>query len=282
MSSVQGPPAGNQPPAPSANDGRATPPPQNAQQREAERSGNDFSQALNGRATNTRPNGPRNNDQLRGDQVRGDQPRLDSREQGADGKEKILGADGKPKSDQPESLEDLLRQTHSQKPKKEGKEQQEATSTSDLDSNPRTLNTGESARPMEAQTARAAEVQGVDNKAMIDKIEKIADRIMVSNAADVKAVKVDFKDGVLPGTEVVIRKDASGKIHIEFTTTSAESMNFLSRGEQALTETLTRKLGGDIAVDIKMQGGDGDQDTGDGRAREQYVPDDDDSDDRGE
>ncbi len=279
MSSVQGPPAGNQPPAPSAdNGGRATAPAQGAQQREAERSGNEFSQALGGRATAPRPQGSR------AEQSRGDQPRLDSntRELGADGKEKMLGADGKPNSDQPENLEDLLRQTHSQKHKKEGKELQESSGSSDLDNNPRTLNTGESARPMETQTARAAEVQGVDNKAMIDKIEKIADRIMVSNAADVKAVKVDFKDGVLPGTEVMIRKDANGKIHIEFTTTSAESMNFLSRGEQALTETLTRKLGGDIAVDIKMQGSDGDQDTGDGRAREQYVPDDDDSDDRGE
>ena len=133
---------------------------------------------------------------------------------------------------------------------------------------------------MGIQMNSTAEVQAVDNKAMIDKIEKIADRIMISNAADVKTVKVDFKDGVLPGTEVVIRKDAAGKINVEFTTTSSESMNFLSRGEQALTETLNRKLGGEIVVDIKMRNADDNQDTGDGRSRQQYVADDDDFDDR--
>ena len=159
-----------------------------------------------------------------------------------------------------DGLEDLFRKAHSKK--KDTKDDGEAMAQ------------GDSAKAMEARLGKTAEVQGVDNKQMIDRIEKIADKIMVSSAADVKAVKVDFKEGILPGTEVMIRKDAAGKLQIEFTTTSAESFNFLNKGEQSLVDTLNRKLGSDVSVDIKMQGGGADQDTGDGRSREQFFSED--------
>ncbi len=162
-------------------------------------------------------------------------------------------------------LEDLLRQTHSRK--KDTREDGAGMG-------------GEAGKAMEARLGATAQAQAADNKEMLDKINKIADKIMVSNAQDVKAVKVDFNNSVLPGTEVMIRKDATGKLHIDFTTTSAESFNFLNKGEQALMDTLNRKIGGDIAVDIKMQGGGADQDTGDGRSREQYF-DEDDQDEKG-
>ncbi|MCL6271702.1 hypothetical protein M3P05_17425 [Sansalvadorimonas sp. 2012CJ34-2] len=174
---------------------------------------------------------------------------------------KDKGAKGEKKED---GLEDLFRKAHSKK----------------KDSREDGAFGGEAGKAMDARMGKAAEVQGVENKAMIDKIDKIADKIMVSNAQDVKAVKVDFNNSVLPGTEVMIRKDATGKLNIEFTTTSADSFNFLNKGEQALMDTLNRKIGGDISVDIKMQGGGADQDTGDGRSREQYAFEDEDDKDK--
>ncbi|WP_281645581.1 type III secretion HpaP family protein [Parendozoicomonas sp. Alg238-R29] len=161
-----------------------------------------------------------------------------------------------------DGLEDLFKNLHSQK--KDKKDEGDAMAH------------GDAAKTMEARMGKTAEVQGVDNKQMVDKIDKIVDKIMVSNASDVKAVKVDFKNDMLPGTEMMIRKDATGKMSIEFTTTSAESFNFLNKGEQALMDTLNKKMGGDIEVNIKMQGGGADQDTGDGRSREQYFADDND------
>ncbi|MTI14268.1 type III secretion HpaP family protein [Sansalvadorimonas verongulae] len=171
-------------------------------------------------------------------------------------------AENQSKEGKKEGLEDLFGKLHSKK--KDTKEDGEA------------LAHGDAAKVMDARMGKTAEVQPVDNKQMVDKIDKIVDKIMVSSAGDVKAVKVDFKNDMLPGTEMMIRKDATtGKMTIEFTTTSAESFNFLNKGEQALMDTLNKKMGGDIEVNIKMQGGNADQDTGDGRSREQYVAEDD-------
>ena len=173
-------------------------------------------------------------------------------------------AKGDLKGEKKDGIEDLFRQAHSKK--KEGREDSDAMAHSEATKN------------MEARMSKTAEVQSVDNKQMVDRIDKIVDKIMVSNAADVKAVKVEFKDGVLPGTEVMIRKDAAGKLTVEFTTTSTESFNFLNKGEQSLVDTLNKKMGNDVTVDIKMQGNEMDQNTGDGRSREQYVEDTDDKD----
>ena len=204
-------------------------------------------------AGSTQPSGPEKND-------RPDAKNSKEAENSKDDFDKALEKKEKGEKKEDGGLEDLFRQAHSKK-KKDTREDGAFA--------------GDAGKAMDARMGKAAEVQGVDNKAMIDKIDKIADKIMVSNAQDVKAVKVDFNNGVLPGTEVMIRKDAAGKLSIEFTTTSAESFNFLNKGEQALMDTLNRKIGGDISVDIKMQGGGADQDTGDGRSREQYAPEDD-------
>ena len=220
-----------------ANDSGQTGKANRASEKEAERSSGEFDNALK-----------KNDKNLKN-------------EQGAD---ELRGKEGRK-----EGLEDLFGKLHSKK--KDTKEDGEAMAH------------GDAAKAMDARLGKTAEVQAVDNKTMVDKIDKIVDKIMVSSAGDVKAVKVDFKNDMLPGTEMMIRKDATtGKMTIEFTTTSAESFNFLNKGEQALMDTLNKKVGGDIEVNIKMQsGGTGkesgaDQDTGDGRSREQYVTDDDD------
>ncbi len=172
------------------------------------------------------------------------------------------------KGEKKDGLEDLFRQQANTR-KKEGREDSESLPQQ-----------GEATKTLEARMGKTAEVAPADNKDMIDKIDKIADKIMVSTAADVKTVKIDFKDGVLPGTEVMIRKDAAGKLQIDFTTTSADSFNFLNKGEQALMDTLNRKMDGDVTVNIKMQGSGAEGDTGDGRSREEYMAEDEDDKDK--
>ncbi|MCY4472761.1 MAG: hypothetical protein OXC07_08110, partial [Kistimonas sp.] len=181
-------------------------------------------------------------------------------------------AHGHDKAGVQERPEDLLRQAH-------GRKQQ--GSNSDTEGDKASRNDGPGAavgdagrgQGMDPGSTRVAEAQPLsNNKAMVEQIEKIADRVMVSAAADLKMVKVDFKNSVLPGTQMMIRKDGAGKLHIELTTTSADSFNFLNKGEQVLVDTLNRKLGADVSVDIRMQQAGQDQDTGDGRSREQYQP----------
>lgn len=177
--------------------------------------------------------------------------------------------------------EDLFRQAHSRKKQGDDKGGSDAD-THKGGRNEQVVVAGEAGRAAaEVNVQRTAEVQGVNNKAMVEQIEKIADRVMVSAAADMKAVKVDFKNSMLPGTEMMIRKDAAGKMSIELTTTSADSFSFLSKGEQALVDTLNRRLGSDVSVDIRMQQAGQEQDSGDGRSREQYQPQDDDDQDAG-
>ncbi len=243
MSAIQGPPPNSQPAQSPAENSNNTP----AQKQEAEKNGNDFDKAMN--------------QKKKGGTTKG--------------KDNSAIQDGKARAgDKEEGLEDLFRQTHR---KKDGEEELPDKNNQELHKESNGVALTDAAKSMEAQLGKTTEVQAVDNKAIIDRIEKIADKIMISNAADVKTIKVDFKDGILPGTEVLIRKDAAGKLQIEFTTTSTESFNFLNKGEQTLVDTLNRKIGGDITVDIKMQGGDSGQDTGDGRSREQYLPDDQDN-----
>ncbi|CAM3692687.1 type III secretion HpaP family protein [Parendozoicomonas haliclonae] len=253
MSSVQGAPA-NRPSGPPEGGRPDEKSMDAAQKKEAEKSVHAFDKALNDKKMpGDRREHPQGDHPLKGKQQKPEDLLQKPRQQAADHK-----------GEKKEGLEDLFRHVHSKK-KEETKEESDTALMADA------------GKSLEARIGKTAEAQAVDNKAMIDKIEKIADRIMVSNAADVKQVKVDFKDGVLPGTEVMIRKDATGKLQIEFTTTSADSFNFLNKGEQALMDTLTRKMGGYVSVDIKMQSG-SDQDTGDGRSREQYQADEDDKD----
>lgn len=256
MSSVQGPASTPQPSGPgeSGQMGKND----RAQEKEAERSSGEFDMAMKKKGPDDKALKHDRSD-MRGPQGERGEARGD-----------IRGNDDNKK----EGLEDLFGKLHSQK--KETKDGVKDTKKEVMDGDEAIANS-EGAKTMEARMGKTAEVQGVDNKQMAEKIDKIVDKIMVSNAADVKAVKVDFKSDVLPGTEMMIRKDATtGKMTIEFTTTSAESFNFLNKGEQALMDTLNKKVGGDVEVNIKMQGGGTDQDTGDGRSREQYQAEDDD------
>ncbi|MCK5895081.1 MAG: hypothetical protein KAG53_11945 [Endozoicomonadaceae bacterium] len=130
---------------------------------------------------------------------------------------------------------------------------------------------GQIAKGPEISSAKTAEVQSVSTQETIDKIEKIVDRIQIQTAGDVKSVNIKLNNNILPGTEVMFLRE-NGKIKITFTTTSAESLNFLSKGEQSLAETLNKKFGDSVTVNIQRQNNDNpDQD---GRSRNQYVGDD--------
>ena len=126
---------------------------------------------------------------------------------------------------------------------------------------------------IEAMKTETAAIQKTNAADAADKINKIVDRVMVAEAGATKEVKVEFNKDFLPGTEVTIRKDG-GKINVEFNTSSNDSFNFLSKGEQALAEGLKNKLGDNVSVDIQMQGGENDQPK-DGRSRNEFIADED-------
>ena len=126
--------------------------------------------------------------------------------------------------------------------------------------------------------AEVAAVQKTNAADAVDKINQIVDRVMVAEAGATKEVRVSFNQDFLAGTEVMIRKDG-GKISIEFNTTSADSFNFLSKGEQSLTSQLQNKLGDNVSVDINMQGSEMGQQQ-DGRSKNEYFGED--SDDKQE
>ena len=255
MSSVQGPAAGG--PAPSG--------PHNEDARPKSQSGNEQESAAFDKALRDKGAAPDKSVPAHGQ----GQGKAGAQERPGD---LLRQAHGHDKAGVQERPEDLLRQAH-------GRKQQ--GSNSDTEGDKASRNDGPGAavgdagrgQGMDPGSTRVAEAQPLsNNKAMVEQIEKIADRVMVSAAADLKMVKVDFKNSVLPGTQMMIRKDGAGKLHIELTTTSADSFNFLNKGEQVLVDTLNRKLGADVSVDIRMQQAGQDQDTGDGRSREQYQP----------
>ncbi len=139
------------------------------------------------------------------------------------------------------------------------------------------------AKGADVSAAKTAEVQGANTQDAIDKIEKIVERIQVQTAGDVKTVNIKLNNNILPGTEVMFRREG-GEIKVEFMTTSADSFNFLSKGEQALSDTLNRKFGDNVSVNIQMQNDSDSDQSGDGRSRNQYAGDesqDDDAEDNG-
>lgn len=129
------------------------------------------------------------------------------------------------------------------------------------------------AEQLHTMKAETAVIQKTNAADAVDKINKIVDRIMVAEAGATKEVKVSFNQDFLAGTDVTIRKEA-GKISVEFNTTSTESFNFLSKGEQTLANQLQNKLGDNVSVDINMQGSEMDQQQ-DGRSRNEFLGEDD-------
>ena len=284
MSSVQGPASTPQPSGPgeSGQMGKND----RAQEKEAERSSGEFDMALKKKGADDKTlkhgHGDMRGPQGERGEARGDIRGNDGNESKKEGLEDLFGKLHSRKKETKEGVKDSVKEGAKDGIKegaKDGIKEGAKDTRKDVMDGDEAIANSEGAKIMEARMGKTAEVQGVDNKQMAEKIDKIVDKIMVSNAADVKAVKVDFKSDVLPGTEMMIRKDATtGKMTIEFTTTSAESFNFLNKGEQALMDSLNKKMGGDVEVNIKMQGGGTDQDTGDGRSREQYQAEDDDDD----
>ena len=128
------------------------------------------------------------------------------------------------------------------------------------------------AKGADVSAAKTAEIQGANTQDAIDKIEKIVERIQVQTAGDVKTVNIKLNNNILPGTEVMFRREG-GEVKVEFMTTSADSFNFLSKGEQALSDTLNRKFGDNVSVNIQMQNDSDSDQSGDGRSRNQYAGD---------
>ncbi|GAA4652828.1 hypothetical protein GCM10023116_51120 [Kistimonas scapharcae] len=137
------------------------------------------------------------------------------------------------------------------------------------------------AKGADVSAAKTAEVQGANTQDAIDKIEKIVERIQVQTAGDVKTVNIKLNNNILPGTEVMFRREG-GEIKIEFMTTSTDSFNFLSKGEQALNDTLNRKFGDNVSVNIQLQNDSDSDQSGDGRSRNQYAGDESQDDDTGD
>ena len=107
--------------------------------------------------------------------------------------------------------------------------------------------------------------------ALLQRAEQVAEKIMVQTAKDVKEVNIKFNDKVLPGTEVNVRRDADG-IKLEFMTTSADSLNFINKGEAVLTEALNKRFDGNISIEVNFQGSM--EQSEDGSSRNEYIPDD--------
>lgn len=129
---------------------------------------------------------------------------------------------------------------------------------------------GGQGRVAEVIVAKTAEVQVVNTQDAIEKIEKIVDRIQVLAAGDVKTVNIKLNKSILPGTEIRFHREADG-IKIEFVTSSADSLNFLSKGEQALMASLNKKFGDNVSVSIQLQQSDNSDQSGDRRSRNQYT-----------
>lgn len=129
---------------------------------------------------------------------------------------------------------------------------------------------GGQGRVAEVVVAKTAEVQGVNTQDAIDKIEKIVDRIQVLAAGDVKTVNIKLNNSILADTEIRFHRE-SGVIKIEFMTSSADSFNFLSKGEQALMASMNKKFDDNVSVSIQLQQSDNSDQSGDGRSRNQYT-----------
>lgn len=137
----------------------------------------------------------------------------------------------------------------------------------------RSLSQGKTTAPANITTTETAAVQKTDLSESVDKINKIVDRIMLAEAGSTKEARISFNQDFMPGTEVMIRKEG-GQLSVEFTTTSAESFDFLNKNEQLLMTQLQNKFG-DAAVSVNMQESQMEQQE-DGRSRNEFVAEEDD------
>lgn len=108
-------------------------------------------------------------------------------------------------------------------------------------------------------------------------LQKMADQIHVSakDAVNGAEIRISMKDSVLPDTEIRIMRNA-GELTVTLNTKSAEANNFLASHEASLQKSLSEKFAGEkINVNINLSGGDNPED---GRSRNQYSGDDNESD----
>lgn len=104
--------------------------------------------------------------------------------------------------------------------------------------------------------------------------EAIAERLLVSDgdAPGGQEVRIRLKDGVLPGTEVRLRREG-GRLVVEFVCANADSLRFLDAQRAGLADVLGHRL--KCAADVRVAPSDGTLDDGgrqDGRSRQRYVP----------
>ena len=139
-----------------------------------------------------------------------------------------------------------------------------------LDKSPMDLVRGLNDTSTSTRIANAAAVQQSNAADNVDKVNEIVNRIMVAEAQNTKEVKVSFNQDFLAGTEMTIRKE-DGFINIEFNTVSADSFDFLNKGERALMQQLQNKLGDEVSVSINLQDSNSADQQQDGRSRNEFV-----------
>jgi len=186
------------------------------------------------------------------------------------GKKEINDADSKIKKNV-ESKKDVIKNN-------DGEGKDKTDSTDDLYKSVYGSDLSGSQAKSDVATVKVAEVQSIDNKVLIDKIEKIVEKITVLAAKDVKSVNMKLNNNILPGTEVQITR-VGGEIKIDFVTKSSEALNILSKGEHMLVDTLNKKFGDNVSVNIQMQDAESGDKDNDGKSRNEYVADEEDLDD---
>ncbi|HCJ11748.1 MAG: hypothetical protein A2Y14_03320 [Verrucomicrobia bacterium GWF2_51_19] len=101
--------------------------------------------------------------------------------------------------------------------------------------------------------------------------QQVANRILISDAqlSSKDAVHITLNDNILPGTEVLISKNKSGALEIQFSTTVDASNQFLKANQDNLQNHLAQRLKLDNdSIHVTVQSGSGAGDTGgDGRSR---------------
>jgi type III secretion system needle length determinant len=126
-------------------------------------------------------------------------------------------------------------------------------------------------RPAGEGAPQAMETQGVDRGAQLSELAgKIANRILVStpNSAGGQEVRITLNENILPGTEIVIKRDA-GQVQIQFMVSNADSQQFLNDQRGNLQQLLHNKLGDGVQVEVRTQQSGQGGDSGDGRSRNQ-------------
>ncbi len=107
---------------------------------------------------------------------------------------------------------------------------------------------------------------------MIEIASQVAERILVSDPSSSQPVEVriQLKQEVLPDTEIRITHN-DGNVDVEFVTMSPRSADIIGQGKPLLENMMQERLNTPVSVHITQTNAD--TDTGQGRARQEYIRD---------